>query len=286
MKRALLASGNLVLDYSVALFQFRYKRISIPIRRVFGVEEPEESVEFGVGIAAVAIAAPGGEKGVAAFGGDFADFARGDDEGRSGGLSSELDLAGPLEAVHADESLGDGFTASEEAVIAKDQDILVAEVGAEAGAFIEVEGGPFEVVVGDLFEVAQSVHGNGQESGLESSDGHAGDSMGMDDAADIGAHAVDGGVDDEAGGVDFLGGVAEDSAVAINLDEVGSGDFIETVAIGVDEKVVTGRGEPDGGVGPDEFVPTEVVDEAVNGGELDAEFLFFSRHGFDRLDAK
>jgi hypothetical protein len=42
----------------------------------------------------------------------------------------------------------------------------------------------------------------------------------------------------------------------------------------IDEEMVVGAGEVDVGVGPDEFVPAEVVDEAVDGIELDAEVAF------------
>ncbi len=192
-----------------------------------------------------------------------------------------MDLTGTLEAKHADEGLGNGFATGEQTVVAQDQDVVVAEVFAKPGAFFGVDAGAFEVVVADLAVIAYGVHRDGQQAVGQCRDGHAGSGVSVDDALNVRTHHVDGRVDDKAGGVDLLIPVANDVAFGVDFDEVGSSDFVEAVAVWIDEEVVVWAGDADGGMGPDEFVPAVVVDDAVSGSELGAEFSFDGGHSFD-----
>ena len=166
-------------------------------------------------------------------------------------------------------------------MIAQDQHVVVAEIFTEAGALFHVDAGAFEIVIADLAVVTKGVHGDREQTIGFGSDGHAGSGVGMDDALDVWAHHVDGRVDDKAGGVDLLILIADDLAVGVDFDEVGGSDFIEAVTVGIDEEVMVWTGDADGGVSPDQFIPAVVVDDAVGGGELGAEFSFGRGHGFD-----
>jgi len=77
----------------------------------------------------------------------------------------------------------------------------------------------------------------------------------------------------ETSRIDFLVLAADDVAMHVNLDQVGSTYFIEAEAVRVDQKMMLRARDTDRRVGPDQFGPAKVVDNTVSGGQLDAKLL-------------
>ena len=105
------------------------------------------------------------------------------------------------------------------------------------------------------------LHGRHRDSGL---------GMGVDDAVDIVAAAMDRAVNDESGPVHGGIGLIDQVAVEIDLDEVGGGHLVEQQPEAVEQKVAGLVRDARRNVRIDQIGPAEMLDQTVTGRELDA----------------
>src|SRR5262245_3431183 len=94
--------------------------------------------------------------------------------------------------------------------------------------------------------------------------------MGMDDAIDILAPAVDGAVDDEARLMHGRVRVLDEIAVEIDLDQVRRRHLVEQEPKTVEQEMPGLARHPRRDVGIDQVGPAEMLDQPVAGGEIDA----------------
>ena len=115
-----------------------------PVRRVFGVDYPfERGEDVPAGAEFRTELQRRGARLFAYRGGKF--------DGLAGhAVGCQLDFAGPMHSPQASQRYGNGLAPSQQAVIAQDQNALVAQAGQQTFLFVRVHGDPFEVVVGDL----------------------------------------------------------------------------------------------------------------------------------------
>ena len=76
----------------------------------------------------------------------------------------------------------------------------------------------------------------------------------------------------------LYGALGELVAVEVDLDQTGSGDFVEHQAVGIDQEMMLRSRHPRRDVGVDQIVPAVMRDEAIAGGEIDALAPFGLRH--------
>src|SRR5262249_15485277 len=81
--------------------------------------------------------------------------------------------------------------------------------------------------------------------------------MGMHDAESVFAGGVNSAVNRESGRVDVVGSLHQDVSVEADLDQAGSGDFVEHHAVRIDQKLVLGAGDSGGDVSENQVVPPE-----------------------------
>ena len=178
--------------------------------------------------------------------------------------------------MHQLEGLGDRAAAGEHAVIAQNHDELVAEVGDQALALVEIERDALVVMVGEAIGELHRPLIERQQSLLLTGHRDAGDGVGVQHADRVGPRRVHGAVNGEAGRIDAEAQrVVDDVAVDIDGDQVGRRHLFETQAVGIDQETVMAAGEPDRDVGVDAVVETEPVDQPVGGGEIDPGLLGF-----------
>src|SRR5262249_53790528 len=85
--------------------------------------------------------------------------------------------------------------------------------------------------------------------------------MRMHDAESVLAGGVNGAWNREAGRVDVVWSLHQDVSVQADLDQAGSGDFVEHHAVWINQKLVPGAGESGGDVSENEVVPAEEGNE-------------------------
>ena len=76
----------------------------------------------------------------------------------------DLHAAGGLEADEVDVGLGDGRARGDQAVVAQDHVVALAEVGDQPRAFLEVEGRPLVFVIGEVVHEPERVLVQRQQS--------------------------------------------------------------------------------------------------------------------------
>ena len=180
----------------------------------------------------------------------------------------ELDLAGLVQVVHAHESFADRAARGEQAVVAHDHHVLVAEVSDELAAFLDLHQESV-VVVGDPVVEDQGHLVDRQQAAAERRYRGARLGVGVDRARRVGSGDVYRTVDGKPGGDRWVLGVAQDVAFEVHLHEAGGGDLLEEQSVGVDEDVVFGIRNPHRGVGGGEIRHPELGEEAKAGGEFD-----------------
>lgn len=163
-------------------------------------------------------------------------------------------------------------------MIAKDEDIVVTEVPSETLPLIHVQAGAFEIVIADTAVIPERVDADGEYTAGQGSDGHPGGGVGVDDAMNIRSKHVNGAVDDETGWIDLLGWISNDVCVLIDFHQVRRADFVEPPGIRIDEKVLGSR-NAGARMGLDQVAPTKVIYQAVESGEVDAQFALLIRDG-------
>jgi hypothetical protein len=184
-------------------------------------------------------------------------------------LKGELHRAGALHAVGRDEGFADAAPDDDQAVVAQYHDVLVAEIGQEAGALVGMSPGALIVVIGNVADHLQRILVDRQQSRLLHRHRAAGDRVGMDDAGDFRARPVDRAGDREAAAVDRVLRGFDRIASAVDLDQGRGGDLLIQHAVGVDQEVILRPGHAGGDPRVDQIRPAEPVDEAVAGGEID-----------------
>src|SRR5690606_21073899 len=149
-----------------------------------------------------------------------------------------LGLAGALQPEEVGERLADARAHGEQPVVAQDHGLVRAEVAHEPCLLVEVDRHALVLVHADAAEVHGGLRER-QQAAVERRHGHAGDRVGVDDAADVGARLVDRAVDDEARLVDAVAGprVLHHVAVEVDLDQARGRDLVVGHAVGVDEEV-------------------------------------------------
>ena len=106
----------------------------------------------------------------------------------------------PIEQV---ERRRNGASDHEQAVVAQDHRLVVAEIPDQPLALVDIVGDAFEVVVGDVEEAHRGLRQR-QQAAFHRRDRHAGGRVGVRHAVDIVPRHVDGAVNDEAGRVDAV----------------------------------------------------------------------------------
>ena len=97
-------------------------------------------------------------------------------------LEGELDRACPLHAVGRDKGRGDARPDDQQAVVAQDHDVAIAEIGEEARAFLRASPRALVVMIGDIADHLQRMLVERQQSVSLHRHGAAGDRVGVEHA--------------------------------------------------------------------------------------------------------
>ena len=139
----------------------------------------------------------------------------------------DLRLAGALEEIDFEERLADRFADRERAVVAKDHRALVAEIGDDPLALVEVDGDALIIVIGDL--VADQHRGLGQrhQPVAMRADRLAVRRVQVDHRMGVLARHVQRRMDGEAGGIGDERRRLDRMAVHVDLDQARGGHLLE-----------------------------------------------------------
>jgi hypothetical protein len=193
-------------------------------------------------------------------------------------LEGELHAAGPLGPIHPDEGLADRAPHRQQAVVAQEQHVVLAEIARDRLALAEVGGDALVGVVGGAGDHRQRVLRDRQQPALLRRHADARLRMRVHAAGDIRPRHVHGAMDDEAGRIDLVVRVADDVAVDIHLDQARGGDLLEHEAIGIDEEVVAGTRHAGRKMRADQVRPAEQVHQPVGRRQVDAPLPLGGRH--------
>ncbi len=184
--------------------------------------------------------------------------------------------------MHGVERLGDGLAGGEQAVVAQDHGVVVAEVPDQLLAILGVDHHALVVVIADPGEAHRGL-GVGQQAAFHRRHRHAGPGVGVDDAVHVGLGHVDRAVDHEAGAVDAVVearpelGLGQHVAVVVDLDQARGGDLLVEHAVGVDQEMVGLARHAHRDVVGDQVGHAVDVHQPVAGGEIDAGLPFLGR---------
>jgi hypothetical protein len=165
-------------------------------------------------------------------------------------------LAGPTETlIIADdtvdgemcapkEGLGDRPADGQRPVIAKQHDVVAAQVALKPRPLIEVERDALIVVIGEVRKNELRRLIERQQTGRRGRHRGPVGRMQMDHAARVLADLVHRRMDGEARGIDGIRGVPQSVAVGINLDEARCGDLLKHHAIWINQKAMLGSRHP------------------------------------------
>ncbi|SKZ66481.1 Uncharacterised protein [Mycobacteroides abscessus subsp. abscessus] len=183
--------------------------------------------------------------------------------------------------MHPQERLSRSTTHRQQTVIAQDQRGMIADVGNQPLLFVEVQRHALVVVIAN--SVVELHRDLVQRKQTRRRSGHRtpGQRMGVQHTVCILAFAVNGAVDDKASRVHGVVRVADDSAVQVDPHQIRRGDLLEQQAIGVDEEVIVGTGQPHRDVGEDQVGHLEVRYQPIHRGQFSPQ-LRFGR--LDRVD--
>src|SRR6476620_344921 len=127
--------------------------------------------------------------------------------------------------VHEIERLADIDAGGEQAVVFHDQALVVAEIGDDTFAFVEIARHSLELMIADALVIAHGALIEGQQPAVERRQRLAGHSVGVDDGVQVLARHVNGAVADEAGAGHLVGRVVENVAIDVDLDQARGGDL-------------------------------------------------------------
>lgn len=206
-------------------------------------------------------------------------FGSGHNQRQAAGQRRDLRLAGALQIEHGVEGVRHAGAADQQAVVAQDHRAVGAEIGDQALLLVHVERDAFVVVIADAVVKAHGMLRNHEQASLLRGHRDAGRGMRMHDAGRVVADAMDGAMDDEAGGVDAQAGlVQQDAAVDVHLDQVGRGDLVEHQAVGIDQEVRLGAGNPGRDMRIDVVGHAHFDSQVVGRGEIHAHCPFLGRN--------
>ena len=110
--------------------------------------------------------------------------------------------------------------------------------------------------------------GDREQSRALGGDGHAARGMRVQHALGVVARAVNGAVNDEAGGVDGKRRVLRFVSLLVDLDQARGRDLVEEQPVRIDEEVVLGARNPGADVREDEILPAVPRHEPIAGREI------------------
>ena len=159
-------------------------------------------------------------------------------------------------------------------MIAQNHHRVVAEIGAQARAFIGIERQAFVIVIGDFPIKHLGMLRQWQKSTLEHRNRHSGAGVIMDHALDVGPRGMDRAVNDESRRMKIERRLVDNFAVEVDLDQAGGGGLIEHQSERGEQEMFLFAGYPRRYVGKDQLAPPVVICEAKKSRELDAGFPF------------
>ena len=206
-----------------------------------------------------------------------------DPVGPGNGIARALHFARPLQVPHQTEGRRDVPVANEEAVIAQDQHVLVAQAFDEPGLLVGAHADAFEIVVRHAAEQHRAVEIVMPEAALFQRDRDPRRGVRVHDAMRVFAHRMDRAVDDEPGLVHRMRRRIHRRALQPDLDQVGGRDLAVIEAERVDEVMALRAGHAQGDVVVDELSPAHEIEDPVAGGELNAQAPFLLGHALRPL---
>ncbi|MNI56518.1 hypothetical protein D3C73_1115280 [compost metagenome] len=184
----------------------------------------------------------------------------------AGRLRLDLRLAGAFQVIDIDEGLGHRRTRGQQAVVAQDHGLVLAQAGHQAFAFFQVQRNALVVVITQPLVEAQRVLGNRQQPVALAGHGNAVCRMRMHHASQVVAGGVHRRMDGETRSVDHLAfGVARVHRVAVQVDlhQILRTHFVKQHAVAVDQEMMFVAGHPCADVGVDQVRHAEMRDQAV-----------------------
>ncbi len=140
-------------------------------------------------------------------------------------------------------------------MVAQQHGVLVAEVGHQPLALLQVGGDALVFVEGQVVAGDHAGLGVGQQPLAHGRDRLAVGRVQVNHRLGVLARHVHGRVDGEARGVDDVGRLAHRQALDVDLHQRGGGDLLEHHLVRVDQEVVLGPGHARRQVGEDQVVP-------------------------------
>jgi len=194
-------------------------------------------------------------------------------------LRGDLDAAGLFEIEHHDEGLGDRPAPGQKPVVAQDQQLApVAQIGQQARLFFRVEGQPLKLMIADQVPVEQRGLADRQKPLGLRRDARPGRGVGVDDAGQIVAFAVNAGMDHVSRRVDRRRLGIDRGAIQVHLDQRRGRDLLVERAEGVEQEMRLGPRDAGRNVVVDQVVHAEMRDQPVGGGQVDPGLPFIGRH--------
>ena len=163
----------------------------------------------------------------------------------------------------------------QQAVVAQNQVIGFAQIGLQTRLLGSVEGDAFVVVVGQRRQNEGGLLAERQQTALLCADGDAGARVRVQHTTRIFTHLMHAAVNRETSRVYGKGRFAQFVATLVDFDQAGRGDFIKHQAIRVDQKVMFWPRNARADVGEHQVAPAVGGDQAVTGGQVNAELPFF-----------
>ena len=211
----------------------------------------------------------------------LADVVRRQDHLAPAGQRRDLGRAGALQHVDHVERLGDRGAADQQAVVAQDHRLVLAQVAHQALAFVQVQRDALIAVIRQPAVEFQRVLRQRQQSLGHRRDRDPGLGVRVHDAEQIRAGLVDRRVDGEAGGVHPARrhvAVLHDVAVQVDLHQVGRAHLVEQHAVLVDQEMVVRPGQAGADMGVDEIGPAMMRHQPVQRGQITADLPLLLRH--------
>ena len=203
------------------------------------------------------------------------DHLFGDDQRLAHRHGGKLDLAGALQRPLGDEHFRQAARQHHRSMVLEHQDTPFAQVLEQAHAFVFAHRDAFEIVVGEPPGEVAGVEVDRLEPAFKAAHRHPRGGVGVADRMGPRDVAVEQPVLDEPGLVDGVRIAVELVAVEVDLDQVRGADFRIEQPERVDQERAFLTRDLDRDVVVNRFRPSEVIEDAVSGGELEAGLPFF-----------
>ena len=158
----------------------------------------------------------------------------------------------------------------QQAVIAQDHDLTVAEILGQALALVEIDGHALEIMIRHPRPAHRRLRQR-QQPAFEGGHRHARIGVSVQHAGDVGTRGVDRAVDHVARQVDRVFGIriGDDAPLEIDLDQRRGGDLLVHHPERVDEKMLLFARHARRDVVEMEIAHPVEIDQAIAGGEID-----------------